>query len=652
MLRPFRNGFLLLGCVLASLAAAGQASAASLPAGFGETPIVKTPASEPVDAAWSPDGRVFVADREGRVYVHNPGDPATTVTLLVDIRPEVSFADGTDRGLMGIATDIDFAANHRLYLLYTVGTDDSDPKVSTLTWVSVDPDNSVVGGQTTPTEHLILGSERSLQPTSSPNGVCGTVSDTHDCIPSEGKSHSVGTVRSAPDGTLYVSTGDGHDFTKLDPLAYNANDPHTFRGKIMHIDRDGNGLPSHPFCPGDSLSNVCSKIWAKGIRQPFRFTLRPGGGIAFGEVGEDSFEELDLASGGEDFGWPCWEASEHTTSPDYASSPQCAAVYAAGGVTGPALVYPHLPRSMIPGRCSPGAPNGNAIIGGPTYMGDQYPVGYRGTIFFGDFMCSWLDRASVSGTRVTGFTNFSPDWRGVDLESAPDGNLAYVDSMSGELREIVYLPGNHRPTVSAGVSPASGAAPLSVKFTSSAADPDGDALNYDWDFGDGSHSTAASPKHIYTTTGAIVATVTVDDARGMSASASVPVQVTRTSSKPRLRLLGLTVRLAPHGVLRGTFRSANSVGAAYVSLWKGRVGSTAAARTCRVWTRRLHRFQRSCSRPHWMQAKLHRRHSRYTWTVKLSGKLRRGSYTVVLRARPRSSRLARSTATRLRLRVR
>ncbi|HKR98008.1 MAG TPA: PQQ-dependent sugar dehydrogenase [Candidatus Dormibacteraeota bacterium] len=661
MLRPFRNILLPILCALACLAAAGPATATTLPAGFAENTIAgAVPSGDTIDVTWAPDGRMFVADRDGRVYVHNPGAPASSLALVLDINDQVQFISNEDRGLMAIATDAEFATNHRLYLLYTVdasGTDSPGPKKSILTWVQVDPDNSVVGGPTPPTQHTILGSNQVAGDPSDPNGVCGTASNSNDCIPSEGKSHSVDEVRSAPDGTLWVGNGDGHDFTQFDPLAFNAANEQTFRGKLIHIDRDGQGLLVHPFCPSDTnLDHVCTKIYAKGIRQPFRFSLRPTGGIAFGEVGENSYEELNLSSGGEDFGWPCWEGPVKTPDHGYQGTTECTDVYNVGGTTLPAFSYKHRSDST---DCSSSTPKGNAVVGGPTYVGDQYPAGFRGTIFFGDYICSWLSRASVSGNAVTGFEVFSDDWRGVDIESAPDGNIVYVDPVSGEVREIVYLPGNHAPTVTASANPKTGVAPLTVHFSAAGSDPDGDPITYDWDFGDGSpHSTSPNPSHVYSTAQNWVATVTVADNRGMSTKAAVSVPVTKTagggtSSKPRLKLLSLKVRLAPHGILRGSFRSANSVRGLDVSLWKGRVGTLAAARSCRVWVRRFHQFKRrSCSQPHWMRARLHRRHNRYTWTVKLSGKPRRGTYTVVVRGRPRSSKLAPSTPRRLKLRVR
>ena len=71
-----------------------------------------------------------------------------------------------------------------------------------------------------------------------------------DCIPSEGRSHSIGTVVSAPDGTLYVGSGDASSFAEYDTLAFRVYDQHSFAGKILHIDRNGNGLRGTRSAPG------------------------------------------------------------------------------------------------------------------------------------------------------------------------------------------------------------------------------------------------------------------------------------------------------------------------------------------------------------------------------------------------------------------
>jgi PKD repeat protein len=76
------------------------------------------------------------------------------------------------------------------------------------------------------------------------------------------------------------------------------------------------------------------------------------------------------------------------------------------------------------------------------------------------------------------------------------------------------------------VTPYAGLAPLTTQFDASgSSDPDGDALTYKWDFGDGTTGTGAKPSHTYGFNGHYTATVTVSDPGGATAKASVTVVV-------------------------------------------------------------------------------------------------------------------------------
>lgn len=90
-------------------------------------------------------------------------------------------------------------------------------------------------------------------------------------------------------------------------------------------------------------------------------------------------------------------------------------------------------------------------------------------------------------------------------------------------------PGNEPPIVNASANPTSGAAPLSVSFTSSATDPDGSIISYHWDFGDGQNSNLQSPMHTYQAAGNYAAKVTVTDNLGATASKTVNINVTGPS---------------------------------------------------------------------------------------------------------------------------
>jgi PKD repeat protein len=84
-------------------------------------------------------------------------------------------------------------------------------------------------------------------------------------------------------------------------------------------------------------------------------------------------------------------------------------------------------------------------------------------------------------------------------------------------------PANQAPTVDAAANPVAGKPPLMVQFSAAGSDPDGDALTYAWEFGDGSTSFVQNPTHTYTAAGTYTAKVTVTDARGLTASDTIVV---------------------------------------------------------------------------------------------------------------------------------
>lgn len=501
--------------IVGLLAAAGPAGASvSLPSGFSQTTTVHG-LSRPSAVAWTPgpNRRMLVAMRDGQLHVVNPTTGALIATPIT-----VSTNTYGDHGFLGIAVDAAYTSNHYVYLLYTYENNAaaySGPKVSELRRIQLS-DTNVVSDQ-----QIILGTERL-------DGSCPPPTDTSNCIPSETDSHSIGTVRADPDGTLWVGSGDAADGDGVQNGAFRTYDEKSYAGKILHIERNGNGLSGHPFCPADNdLSHTCTKVYAKGFRNPFRFTLRPGGqGLVVGDVGWNAYEELDLVQAGGDYGWPCWEGPIKT--PVYQDDPRC---------NGPGGEYS---KSAIPPVHSiPHDGTGTAIVGGPTYVDSGYPAAYCGKIAFGTYgngMLNTLDPASNNAVAPFGSGNYG--W--VDLESAPDdgglsygaqGDLTYVDfgdasDRTGSIGRISYTPGKSPPTAVVSASASQGAAPLSVSFNASgSSDPDGGALRFDWDFGNGTTALDAGPtppprSYGY---GRYVAWVTVTDPTGLSATENVRI---------------------------------------------------------------------------------------------------------------------------------
>ena len=491
----------------------------------------------PTTAAWAPDGRMLIAEKSGLLKVLEPGQ--TEAATILDITDEVN--DAYDRGLLGLAIDTDYETNHYVYLLYTAEkhplmADTDLPTFSRLERIQVDG-AGVVSDRTT-----LLGADGLVE--GQPGTDCvgenfvtpWTAANDLDCMPSEGRSHSIGTVVSAGDGTLYVGEGDSSSYAEFDPLAFRVYDQQSMAGKILHVDRNGHGLPGHPFCAGDNdLTHVCTKIHSLAFRNPFRFKWRDdgtqNGALSVGDVGWNTREEVDLIhTPGHTYGWPCYEGTMHTVT--YQDDPKCDAEYAKEGT----------PNAHVPPDYDYLHSATNAIVGGPVYPGGPYPDSYDGQLFFGDYSDSFLKLLPLdSNGAVAGSpTVLSDDWMGVDLVLAPDGNVAYPDFGTGEpgtgsIKEIVYAPNAGTPHAAASADPVAGGKPLDVTFSAAeSSDPDGQALTYTWNFGDGGMGTGVSPTHQYTTKGLKHAVVTVEDPDGHTASAGIDVNVFDSPPTPSI----------------------------------------------------------------------------------------------------------------------
>ncbi|MBO0930676.1 RICIN domain-containing protein [Fibrella aquatilis] len=146
---------------------------------------------------------------------------------------------------------------------------------------------------------------------------------------------------------------------------------------------------------------------------------------------------------------------------------------------------------------------GNASTAGAFYNGTVYPAIWQNTYFFADYGANWIRSATLNTNGTVGTVrDFLPNGAGkgiVDVEMNPlDGALYYVNINTGEIMKIAY--GGNRPPVAVATSTSlTGTSPLSVTFTgSNSTDPDGDALTYEWDFGDGStFGTTANPTHVF-----------------------------------------------------------------------------------------------------------------------------------------------------------
>ena len=208
------------------------------------------------------------------------------------------------------------------------------------------------------------------------------------------------------------------------------------------------------------------RIIAHGLRNPFRFTIRPGTNeVWVGDVGWNTWEEINRIQNPtdatvENFGWPCYEgafppaASSRQSGYDGANIPICENLYAPGepNVTAPYYAYNHGAQVVSGEGCPSG---GSSISGLAFYEGGSYPDNYDGALFFSDYSrgCIWVMFPGGNGlpdpnNRAT-FVGRSPAVKDVGprtSRSVPQGDLFYPDYDHGTIRRIQYVAEPPPPT--------------------------------------------------------------------------------------------------------------------------------------------------------------------------------------------------------------
>ena len=488
----------LMVFVITNLAASAQTFSDP---GFTAETIATLPTYQAVGLTFAPDGRIFAWQKNGQVRIVKNGQLLSQAFFTLGDKVNISG----DRGLVGLTLDPNFASNGYVYLLYVYegggNPGDNGPKTARLTRVQADPANADVA--LTNSEVVLLGTLS--------NAPCSQYAEGSDCMASDSIAHTVGTVRFAPDGKILVGMGDGSSPFFTDPLAFRSQNLNYYNGKILRLNPDGTASNDNPFY--DGTNSVRSKVYAYGLRSPYRFGVHPTTGeVIIADVGHTKWEELNRGVG-KNFGWPCYEGNSPQQAFQSAFPSQCAGV-PPSAVTAPLYTYPHGDEA--------------AVVGGPHYTATQFPPKYQGNFFFADYVQSFMRRVVFDdNNNVVSVENFATNLTTlVSLELGPDGALYYLELATGKLRRIRFT-GSAPRAVAAATRPLL-SEPYNVVFSSQGTvDPDGTALTYLWDFGDDTTATEANPTHLYPATGVrtYTARLTVTNVYSLTATTIVNVVV-------------------------------------------------------------------------------------------------------------------------------
>ncbi len=325
----------------------------------------------PWSLAFLPGGDILVTERGGNLRIVRAGalDPAP-IPHGLDLR---AVGQG---GLLDVALHPDFAANRLVYLSYAK-------------------------------RHGVRQAGAALA-RGTLNADATALDDVATIFESGHRStgrHFGGRLAWAPDGTLFLTLGDGGSH------ADDAQDPGNHWGTVVRLAADGTPAPGAPFA---DAAGALPEVWSYGHRNPQGAAIQPETGELWThEHGARGGDEINIPRPGANHGWPA-----ATYGIDYSGRP----------------VTPYTAR---PGMAEPTwywrpsiAPSGMAF-----YQGDAFPE-WNGDLFVGALKFQQLQRFEVDGDHVIGLEVLLADFgeRIRDVRSGPDGFLYLTtDSQNGRI---------------------------------------------------------------------------------------------------------------------------------------------------------------------------------------------------------------------------
>jgi len=342
----------------------------------------------PVNVAFAPgeSDNVYVVEQDGTVEVVAGGIEEPDPFLDITNRTNGSG----EQGLLGLAFHPDFQDNGLVYAYYTAaGTGD-----------------------------IVISEFSADDPLDADESSRRRVLRIRHRFASN---HNGGQLLFGPDGFLYMGTGDGG--SGGDPRE-SAQDKQSLLGKLLRInpldppgERDYRTPAGNPY-KGKPGAN---EIYARGLRNPFRFSFDPlTNRIAIGDVGQNRFEEVDYETAkrlrNANFGWDRWEGLKRYREGDEARTPK------AKNHDKPIHVYGH--------------GDGCSITGGVVVRDEQLTNLY-GRYLYADFCAGELRSFVPRLSGAEGDTALQDDFASpTSFTSSPFNGRVYVTSLAGQVRVL------------------------------------------------------------------------------------------------------------------------------------------------------------------------------------------------------------------------
>lgn len=421
-MKKVKQKLIALGIAFTSIMSGGSLQAQTLPAGYVHQKLA--PINLPTALAFAPDGRVIVCSSEGgkgiATFVNNDGSTSNFFSI-----PK-TFTN-SEKGLLGLAFDPDFASTGYVYIYYTADLSASGNQSATCqnTIARLTAKNYVADITTLTTlVKLFENPKFIIQP-----------------------NHDGGSLRFGPDGKLYVASGDMDLWCSKKCISgpnasgcacgavwiapTYAQDTSSYLGKVLRINKDGSAPTDNPFYKAGS-TDARNRIFLLGVRNPYTMHFRKGTSKLWindvGSSGGNKREEINMvdvskpsSTIGKNLGY-----NNGNSDPGDGTPPTTEGFFDADNsdfatYTQPIHAYP--------------PSEGCAIAGGTFYesANPTFETKYVGKYFFLDFCQGYI---KYMNDDATGITTFATGLNGKDLngggfgstsiEEGPDGNMYHL----------------------------------------------------------------------------------------------------------------------------------------------------------------------------------------------------------------------------------
>jgi glucose/arabinose dehydrogenase len=406
--------------------------------------------NKPTGIAWLPDGTMLITEKYGLVKVFDGEKVLDTpfINLTDVVNPR------SDRGLLSIKVHPNFTEDLPfVYLAYTYegSTDAENPypagslagpkgrgnRVGRL--VRYNASKATNYRTAIPeSEYILIGRNSTYQyfnPTvdSIVNGdepPAGEVNGefVRDIIVQDSQTHGVCGIMFSLDGSvMFFGVGDGGSYNRIDKRNLRALNVNSLSGKVLRIDPiTGEGLPDNPFynLTSDPGANS-AKVYHYGLRHPYSLSLdHSDEALYIGEVGWETWEEINTGAAGSNFGWPYYEGGSGGNLPSQylKTLPEGQAYLATNpNITPPLYALNHVTFDI------------GAVIIGAVLSTDYYGKDYRGNLLFNNLEGGVMYHATFDQEKKIkdiGVFDDDSSWI-VEMVEGPDGKLYYAHHLKG-----------------------------------------------------------------------------------------------------------------------------------------------------------------------------------------------------------------------------